>query len=348
MDNGQSNTPAVNTAQDAAPNVDVLISSIGGQAATSPEGFNEDAFKVDFKRITGLEDPAQVKELVPLKEKYAQAQQRLTELEQRVNINPFANDIAKHINEQFKSGKTISDIIPFLSLQSQDFNAMSSEDVIKWNKKMEKPGWGDVKVQEWFETQYPGIDEESEDAVQGKRAREFKIEDDADKAREALNGKKVEIGKPDPNIEARREQQKIYIGNVAKVAGAVVDSIKIIPVSLKDEAIGLDYSLDYTPNLDEATRKSVIDTVVQDYAGRGLPLNEQGLQQIKGTAEKIIRYLTADDREQAIIRDAYASMSEKETRRVTNTKPTPRGAAPAPKQVQKQQSIVKVGGRSFA
>lgn len=342
---GQSTQQAVNTAPDAS-SVDALISTIGGPQAP-PEGFNEDAFKADFKRVTGLEDPAQVKELLPLKEKYAKAQQRLAELEQRANINPFANELAKHVNEQFRAGKTVNDIIPFLTLQSQDFNAMEPSEVVKWNKRMET-GWGEAKVNDWFEIEYPGVDEDAEDAVKLKKARDFKIEDAAQKAREALNGKKVEIGRPDPNIEARKQQQKIYIDNVARVAGAVVDSIKTIPVSLKDEAIGLDYSLNYTPSLDEATRKSVIDTVVQDYAGRGLPLDEQGLQQIKGTAEKIIRYLTADDREQAIIRDAYASMSENQIKRVTNTKPTPKGVTPAPKQVQKVQPIVKVGGRTFA
>lgn len=334
---GQPTTQtAVNTAPDASPNV------------AQPDA-GQDTFLSSLKERTGFESPEQIKELASYK---SQAEQRIAELEQKANANPFANDLARQVNDLLKAGKPMNEVIPFLSLQAQDFNSMDPAGLIKWQKKMEMPSWSDTDISDWFDGEYPMPDEDSEDAVRAKRQRELRISEKGEMARRELNQKKVDLTKPDPNEAARNEAMKASIDRAVQHAGKVIDSITEIPINEKveksEQGDGFEYNLSYKPNLDPQVKKNIVHDAIQNHLQSGGSLDEQGLSQVSGRIREVVFMLSARDIIKAVIHDTRSSMLEEVVKNNTNTRPVQKGVTPAPKQVQKNQPIVKVGGRTFA
>ncbi len=160
---------------------------------------------VDWKSLTGFESPDAIKEVAT---RASTLEAELNELRTKSAASPFANPIIEEMNKLVASGRDIASLPKFLTLQSQDFEKMSSEEAIKWQQKMAMPRWSDTDVNDWFDAEYPKFStDDDEDAIRKNRARDLRLDTIAETARRELNQLKVDAGKPD---ETKAQQQAVF------------------------------------------------------------------------------------------------------------------------------------------
>lgn len=299
---------------------------------------------VDWKSLTGFDSPDAIKEVAT---RASTLEVELNELRTKSAVSPFANPIIEEMNKLVASGRDIASLPKFLTLQSQDFEKMSSEEAIKWQQKMAMPRWSDADVNDWFDAEYPKFStEDDEDAIRKNRARDLRLDTIAEAARKELAQMKVDAGKPD---ETKAQQQAVFQQRQQQLSGVaetLINGITEIPVEYEhkgENGDGWKYELKYKPNITPELRKMVINTVVADHAGRGTSLDEAGLQKIKGDISQLIEMMSMKDMVKAIIMDTRSSMLENITRQNSNTNPTPRGAVPVKSQQPRQQQPEKRG-----
>ena len=329
---------------------DQLIASLDGgqQQVEHPEGFNPEEFNTHFKRITGLESPDEVKALLPLREKVPTLEQQLNELKVKANTNPFTNDFAKNINEMLAQGRGAAELIPYIQLQLTDFEKMDSSAAIKMHKKLEMPGWDDAKINTWFNKTFPEIDEDAENAEQLKAEREIDIDLASKEARETLSKQKADMTLPENGKQAAQQQYQERVQKVTPLVTALMDRFTEIPVSEEFEDGGK-YEFNYKIDLAPEVKQNIVQNVVNYHAGRGTPMTEAGLRQMQESVNKLVMAATAEDRIKSIIRDAYASSTEQQVMRVTNTKPVAKGSGQPPRAPkEKRETIKNVNGVAFA
>lgn len=315
------------------------------QGGTPQEG---QQVQVDWKSLTGFDSPEAIKEVASKVQSY---EAELNEFRARSAVSPFANPLIEEMNKLVASGRDIASLPKFLTLQSQDFNAMSSEEAIKWQQKMAMPRWTDAEVNDWFDGEFPLYDADEDDkAVQKNRQRTLKIDVVAEAARKELQQMKVDAGKPDETKQQEKALMQQRQQQLTSVAETLIAGIKEIPIVYEHKGENGDswkYELPYKPNVTPELKNMVINTVVADHAGRGTILDEAGLQKIRSDMNRLLKMLTVDDREKAIILDTRASMLENITRENSNANPTPRGAAPPIKNQQPSQQRPERKGKIF-
>lgn len=299
---------------------------------------------IDWMGLTGFEGPDAIRETTG---RISSMEAELNELRAKSSVSPFANPIIEEMNKLVASGRDIASLPKFLTLQSQDFDKMSSEEAIKWNQRMAMPKWSDADINDWFDAEYPKFSaDDDEDAVRKNRQRDLRLDTIAEEARKNLNQMKVDAGKPD---ETKQQQQALLQQRqqqLTSVAETLISGIREIPIA--HEGDGWKYELGYKPNITPEMKKTVIQAVVADHAGRGTTLDEAGLQKIKGDAMRLVRMLSMDDMIKAIINDTRASMLESTVKEVSNSKPVGTGTpAPPRQQPAKPQEFVQHRGKTY-
>lgn len=316
-------------------------------ATQLPEGMTMESFQEAFTKVTGLDSIDRVNELRSYQERFDAAHQELEQLRARQPEDPFANDFARNINDMLKSGKGASEIIPFINLQMQDFASMDHESAIKMQMKLDNPGLSDADIDILFSDTYPAPPEDAENAAHLASLRNAKIKQAGNVARQQLEKRKVDMSLPEQGAPVRNVEMEARVASFQKLAKAVSSRMSEIPVKLVDDKSGINYNLNYRPNISDEEMSGIVEQVSKAHAGRGTKLDEAGLRQVQQDIEFLVRAKTMQDREEAIIRDAWASAAEHFAKFYSNPEPPRRGSGTPPPTKKGPEATIKHKGKYY-
>ena len=239
-------------------------------------------------------------------------------------VSPFASPLMKSLNQLAADGRDTGSLINYLTLQGQDFDNMSSEDAIKWQKKMAMPRWNQQDVNDWFSEKYAMPDDYDEDRPRKERMRQLNLDEAAESARKELNQMKADAGKPDEAKLQREAAMQQRQKDVALIAENTLNGLKEIKFSHKfktGDGQEIPYELPYVPKIDPQLRAYIVNSVAQSYQGRSdFQLNAEGRQKIENDVRLLTEKFLSDDNKKAIVEDAWASANEFFNRQVSNVK----------------------------
>lgn len=152
-------------------------------------------------------------------------------------VSPFASPLMKSLNQLAADGRDTGSLINYLTLQGQDFDNMSSEDAIKWQKKMAMPRWNQQDVNDWFSEKYAMPDDYDEDRPRKERMRQLNLDEAAESARKELNQMKADAGKPDEAKLQREAAMQQRQKDVALIAENTLNGLKEIKFSHKFKTV---------------------------------------------------------------------------------------------------------------
>lgn len=318
------------------------------EGAQLPEGVTPEVFGEAFKAVTGLESVGQIQDLRSYRDRFDALNQELEALKSATPESPFANDFSRNIDSMIREGKNPADLVNYVQLQMQDFGAMDHEVAIKQHMKLSNPGLTDQEVNALFESEFSLPDEDDEGYERAKVIRSARIKTKGNEAKNALMSMKADMTLPERGQPQRNVELEAAVASTTKMAQSLAKSITKIPVSVVDEKAGINYTLDYQPNIPDEEMASIVSQVAKSHAGRGTRLDEAGLQSIRDDIRFLIEAKTMKDREEAIVRDAWASASEYFAQYYSNPGAVRKGAqgTPPPKKEEAPVSV-KHKGRTF-
>ena len=237
-------------------------------------------------------------------------------------VSPFANPLMKSLNQLAAEGRDTGALINYLTLQGQDFDNMSSEDAIKWQKKMAMPRWNQQDVNDWFSEKYAMPDPDDEDRPRKERMRQLNLDEAAESARKELNQLKADAGKPDEAKLQREAAMQQRQKDVALIANNVLNGLKEMNFSHKFKGVDgaeMEYNLPFVPKLRNDQRDFIINSVANSYAGRSdFQLNAEGQQKIEDNIKFLTKALLFDEIFKAQAEDSYFSTYQNTIKQISN------------------------------
>jgi len=283
------------------------IVSTGTEQQNSPSQGQEPNFESFVKEQFGHESTA-VKEMISqLPTLRAQIQQ----YEAEKQISPFANPFAEKINSLFKEGASPEHVLKFAQIQSMDFEKMNPEALIRTHLQLKNSVLNAEDIELLIEDKLgslPDKDEYPEEYARAVKLRDVKAKLEAEEAKKYLTSEKTQLEKiNNPENEQRRALETSW-GQVLESATKEVPAITI-DVDFED---GGRYSLPegYKPKVSPEQMSAIRQNVLQTLVSRGVPLNEQGMQQANEMIIFNVETLCRRDIYKTLISDAVASAKQ--------------------------------------
>lgn len=279
----------------------------GTEQQNSPSQGQEPNFESFVKEQFGHESTA-VKEMISqLPTLRAQIQQ----YEAEKQISPFANPFAEKINSLFKEGASPEHVLKFAQIQSMDFDKMNPEALIRTHLQLKNSVLNAEDIELLIEDKLgalPDKDEYPEEYARAVKLRDVKAKLEAEEAKKYLTSEKTQLEKiNNPENEQRRALETSW-GQVLESATKEVPAITI-DVDFED---GGRYSLPegYKPKVSPEQMIAIRQNVLQTLVSRGVPLNEQGMQQANEMILFNVETLCRRDIYKTLISDAVASAKQ--------------------------------------
>lgn len=226
------------------------------------------------------------------------------ELEEKLKIDPFANEYVKTVNEMIKAGKSMSEIDNFHKLSKVDVATLSPIDAKVM--VMVKEGYNEDIARDIVNAEYPL--EDHEEGTPERRILEEKLRVSSEKDREQLSAWKKEVSHIDTSASEEAERQRLEgiareqdrIKAIKGQAPIIAEKFtglgeRILNGKEGDEAVKLkfDFSPEYKSELPSRLENFFVEA--------NLELNEDNIAQ----AEKYVRADYLEKNIDTIIQDVF-------------------------------------------
>ena len=258
----------------------------------------------------------------------------------------FTSPLSERIDTMLRNKAEVPEIMKFLTVQGLNIDEMEPDRLIKQKKSFERPGWSAQDIDDWFQSEYPPLDEDADDFE--KRTRSIKIKDQSESAKEYLKQQLVASENPEAEkLKQEQEQKAIKLREDYGIkAKSLMKQISSIPYSV--EGNGFKYDFEFNVPEDSPTFEKVAQAVVEQAVQEGVPFDERGDQKIKGMVDQLYKHLYHDEIIKAIVSDAYASLTKKVVTAQSNSAPVATGSGHSQQPPAKERKKVhKKGGRTF-
>ena len=311
-----------------------------------PEGFKAEEFNKQLKAVTGFESYDQIPkiradydalkgEYDKLTGQFGQTKARMSELEAKSQIKPFANPFVEKVNELFSNGRSQGEINKFLFLHSQDIDGMDFGKAVQLKMQLENPSFDEDDIHHRMEEQFGAIPDEGDenyDKIAGKVMAKLKAE--GKQAKDWLKSQMASFD--DPQAAKSREEintrQTAYREAWSQVAGAVAipknpDELKLA-YQMQDDKIGGEYKFEYTPKLTDDQGKQIAKMVADFAVQNNMPLDETSLPALRDYRQAIIRTMFHEEFTKHMLMDAFASFQQYFVQRYSAPGAMQRGSQP--------------------
>lgn len=261
----------------------------------------------------------------PQKERFDELNGKVSEYEALVadyeaknQISPFANEVAKEVNELIRRGVPNDQLISFIKIQNSNLDEMDDTSLIKQQAMFENPNWTASDVDLWFENKYSNIApvrKEDGKEVEADRARydkekrlaELELKKNSLGAKEYMRGlvKNISENKLDESKAQEQQRRAQLTDSWGKVATSFLNDFKLNFQFQKEDTT---YGFEYDPRLDEKTIKELSSIVAQQAAvwqGAGLPLTKDSLPEVERMLELVVANADFENYKKALYLDAY-------------------------------------------
>lgn len=210
------------------------------------------------------------KAALPKIKEYDTLVQTKTELEEKLKVDPFANDYVKTLNEMVRAGKSADEIENFTKISRLDLDQVSAIDAKVM--VMVKDGYSEAIARQIVQQEFPL--EDFEEGTTERTILEEKLRVSSLKDREILKGYKKELGTVDNSAQVQAEQQRLaqiataeaHKQSVKQVVPKIAEGIQGLGeknLNGKDgeEAVKLkfDYSADFKAELPKKLESFFLD-----------------------------------------------------------------------------------------
>lgn len=267
-------------------------------------GVSETAFKTALSEYYGfVPDVEQVKELPTLRQKN-------TELEAKVNQNPFVNEEIKRLNELASKGASRKDFLHFLEAQDLDLSNMPEAEVYA-QAMSRKYGMSVEKARQNF------LDKFGDDDLDFDTEKSKIIE--LNEAKQYLNSMKVAAETPQSvqnQMQAEIQKQQ-FAQNWQQQIVSEASKYQGISGKYKNGDSELDFAVTVSPEQMQA----ILPLVMNDFVQQGVQVTPQNVGMVQ---EAISRYAAAINYSkiyETIHRDGYAKGEMAATKRLAGNLP---------------------------
>lgn len=327
-------TPTPESATEAPESTEIVEQTTTDTAPiTTTEEVPVDYAKILSEVTEGqFTDVEQFKASLPKLKEYDSLSGKVTELEEKLKVNPFANDFAKTVNDLIGAGKSADEIDNFIKISRLDIDQLPAVDAKVM--RMVKDGYNPEIARQIVESDYP-INDFEEGSVD-RQILEEKLRVSSIDDRKILKEYKQELTTVDNSAQVQAEQERL--NNIAKAeqhkqsVKAVVPKIAETIVGLGeknlngkegDEAIKLkfDYNAEFKAQLPAKLESFFLDG--------GLEVNEENI----AFAQKYIRAEYLEKNEEALFQQVFKHAEALTTERLVAKYENLSGLPPEPTNV---------------
>jgi len=272
----------------------------------------------------------ELKEALSAKDKYAELQGKLQELEQRSKLYEggpqYANPLVQKLDEFYKNGVPDNQIEEFLAVQKMDVDNLGDVDVVKMLMKREYPALTSEDLDRLIEDQYGDLED-----IGG-----IKLKKDALDGRKKLAELKVNLSEPEHlRVQAAsRKQAEERFNNWNRLTTTLYGKKETheFNVDVGDEKHSVNFPI---PN----EFRGLLAAELARYATTNeIPPTRDGLNALNDFAERSILFRYGKEIMATLFRDAAAKTKEGVLSKVHNIELTRSGDGGQKKETQKKLS----------
>lgn len=276
--------------------------------APAPEKFGEvpaDQFYQALETAIGVKSLDDIKAAMEARQKLPELQTKLTEYEAKQAISPFANPLAEKINEAFKSGADLNTVERMIHLNKIDLQSVGDMDAIKIAKGLEKPGFTSEELDVLIERElgFNPAEYDPENAYHRVALREL-----SEKAKSTIQSQRVSFENPEEKakMEAIQQQNARVVDAWSKTVLPSIAGATKVPISVKDEANGIDYSFEFSPSSEamQQAMQATIQTIQSNPSA--FPLTQATAAEVQQLMTGFLMMFHGPKIMESIVRDAYA------------------------------------------
>lgn len=227
----ENTTPEATT--EAPASTEIVEQTTTETAPTTTEEIPVDYAKIISEVTEGqFTDVEQFKASLPKLKEYDSLSGKVTELEEKLKVNPFANDFAKTVNDLIGAGKSADEIDNFIKISRLDIDQLPAIDAKVM--RMVKDGYNPEIARQIVESDYP-INDFEEGSVD-RQILEEKLRVSSIEDRKILKEYKQELTTVDNSAQVQAEQERL--NNIAK-AEQHKQSVKAVVPKIAETIVGL-------------------------------------------------------------------------------------------------------------
>lgn len=299
-----TNTPS---AEEVTPsNTETNKPEQGGEPPKSPEqqpaaapvfNLDEELVKITGGAIKSKDDIAALletsKKAIELETQLKTYQEENTNLKGKVDVNPFANDFTKKLNDLYASNATDTQIQAFMAINKVDLDQLTPLQTSSLALQI-KHGLTPDEAIVYLNNKY-GIDPEEPNATLDKNA-EIALKIDSGVDREFLKTHKAEVSQAPVDQSAQQErliqeQSAQKIQQLTPIANSVIsdvlsNSFKGISINGKEGKDAITVDLPISEESRSKLAQQVSEMITNNWDG--IPTDEKGKQAIKTFAENVL------------------------------------------------------------
>lgn len=326
-------TPTAEITTEAPVSTEIVEQTTTEQAPTTTEEVPVDYAKILSEVTEGqFTDVEQFKASLPKLKEYDSLSGKVTELEEKLKVNPFANDFAKTVNDLIGAGKSADEIDNFIKISRLDIDQLPAVDAKVM--RMVKDGYNQEIARQIVESDYP-INDFEEGSVD-RQILEEKLRVSSIDDRKILKEYKQELTTVDNSAQVQAEQERL--NNIA-IAEQHKQSVKAVVPKIAETIVGLgeknlngkdgdeaiklkfDYNAEYKAELPAKLESFFLDG--------GLEVNEQNI----AFAQKYIRAEYLEKNEEALFQQVFKHAEALTTERLVAKYENLSGLPPEPTNV---------------
>ena len=276
--------------------------------APPPEKFGEvpaDQFFQALESATGVKSLDDIKAAMEARSRLPELQTKLTEYEAKQAISPFANPLSEKINEAFRSGADLNTVERMIYLNKIDLQSVGDMEAIKIAKGLEKPGFTSEELDVLIEREL-GFDPADYDADNARHR--VALRELSERAKSVIQDQRVNFDNPEEKakMEAISQQNARVVDAWGKTVLPSIAQATKVPISVKDEANGIDYAFEFQPPADamQQAMQATMQTIQSNPAA--FPLNQATAGEVQQLVKGFLMMFHGDKIMESIARDAYA------------------------------------------
>lgn len=271
-----------------------------------------------------LQDYKSLNEVVGLKAKYQELQEKLGRLEverQEYSGGPkYGNELSAKIDDLVKHGATNEQIAEFVRLQSMDLGAMNDLDKVKLHYQNEYKGASEEAILELIAEEL-GVDDLSE--LEGRAS--AKLMKMAKQANAFLEEQKVTISEPEHIKQQKQLQQQMQqqFGNWQRLLNTTYSGREKHDFTLD---LGDDQTYASSFPIPEEFRTHLANEVAKYAVQNNIPVTTEGYAALQDVAERMLFFKYGKEMMAATIRDVMGRTKEEVLRSNHNVETIGRGS----------------------
>jgi len=317
-----------------------------GQAANPyPEKIGEldrATFETLLSEATGGRFKAlgELDQMLPFRDKFAEASTKLQELEARQKISPFHDPAVSQINQMIGEGRSWDDVAKFIELSRKDVNSISNIEAIALNYELTH-GLTREQALEYAHEEL-GIEIGSDTSLLGQGA-QAKLKIKGDEARAQISQKQLQLTSNPMSQQAEQARQQAE--QAVSVWRDVLPAVPVIlSTALVDQERDIDYSFEYKPSQEIINRakEEVLNLIA--YSPGEYPSNNAGLEKVKKLTNDLVRFYAMDEYVKQLTYDFAAKLRASMVSKNAGTVPARQNATPRSGPVSGQTTR---GGKPF-